>query len=58
MAKFSYQAISENGTNVSGTLEADSIEMAQNALLAKGYIPTKVSATTKNSGEHGQCEDF
>jgi type II secretory pathway component PulF len=47
MAKFSYQAISENGTNVSGTLEADSIEMAQNALLAKGYIPTKVSATTK-----------
>ncbi len=47
MAKFSYQAINENGTNVSGTLEADSMEMAQNALLAKGYIPTKVSATTK-----------
>jgi len=51
MAKFSYQAISENGTNVSGTIEADSVAAAESALLGKGYIPTKVSATaTVRSG--------
>ena len=47
MANFSYQAINENGTNVSGKIEADSVETAENALLAKGYIPSKVTATGK-----------
>jgi type II secretory pathway component PulF len=47
MANFSYQAINENGTNVSGTIEADSVEMAESALLAKGVIPSKVTATAK-----------
>ena len=41
MANFSYQAINENGTNVSGTIEADSVEMAEKALLSKGYIPPR-----------------
>ncbi|MEI6313455.1 MAG: type II secretion system F family protein [Syntrophus sp. (in: bacteria)] len=46
MAKYSYQAINESGANVSGTIEADSVEMAENLLLAKGYIPLKISATS------------
>ena len=50
MANFSYQAISENGTKVSGTIEADSVEMAENTLLSKGYIPSKVSAATMTWG--------
>jgi len=44
MTKYSYQAINESGANVIGTVEADSVEMAENLLLAKGYIPSKVSA--------------
>ncbi|MCE5264041.1 MAG: type II secretion system F family protein [Deltaproteobacteria bacterium] len=47
MANFSYQAINENGANVSGLIEAESIEMAQNVLLSKGYIPTEVAAASR-----------
>jgi type II secretory pathway component PulF len=47
MANYSYQAINENGANVSGTIEADSVEMAEIALLSKGYIPAKIKATAK-----------
>ena len=50
MANFSYQAINENGMTVNGTLEADSVEMAENALLSRGYIPSKVTATAKAGG--------
>ena len=46
MTKYSYSAISESGENVTGTIEADSVEMAENLLLAKGYIPAKVSAAS------------
>ncbi|OIP88070.1 MAG: type II secretion system F family protein [Syntrophobacterales bacterium CG_4_8_14_3_um_filter_58_8] len=44
MTNFSYEAINESGMSVNGTIEADSVEMAENLLLAKGYIPTRVSA--------------
>ena len=47
MANFSYQAINESGTNVSGVIQADSVELAENLLLSKGYIPSKVAATSR-----------
>lgn len=46
MTNFSYEAINENGRNVGGTIEADSVTMAENLLLAKGYIPIRVSAAS------------
>lgn len=46
MTNFSYEAINESGMNVSGKIEADSVEMAENLLLSKGYIPTRVSAAS------------
>jgi len=49
MAKFSYQGINESGTNVSGTIEADSIEMAEVLILAKGFIPSRIVLAAKAS---------
>jgi type IV pilus assembly protein PilC len=46
MTIFSYEAINESGLNVKGTIEADSVEMAENLLSSKGYIPTSVSAAS------------
>ncbi len=45
MAKYSYQAINESGNTVSGELEADSLDMANTILTARGYIPSKVTET-------------
>jgi len=47
MAYFSYQGINESGTNVSGTIEAESYEMAENLILAKGFVPSRIAPTTK-----------
>ena len=44
MPKFSYKAISETGSSVTGVVEAESIDMASAILSEKGYIPTKVSS--------------
>jgi type IV pilus assembly protein PilC len=49
MANFSYQAINESGTNVSGVIQADSVEIAENLLLSRGYIPSKVVAESRVS---------
>jgi type II secretory pathway component PulF len=49
MANFSYQAINESGTTISGMIQADTPEMAQNLLLSKGYIPSKVAAAKRGS---------
>lgn len=46
MTTFSYDAINESGANVNGTIEADSLEIAEHLLLSRGYIPTAVSATS------------
>lgn len=43
MPNFSYQAINENGTSVTGTVEADTVEMAENIIMSRGYIPSKVA---------------
>jgi type IV pilus assembly protein PilC len=42
MPTFSYQAINESGKIISGEIEAASQGMANNALTARGFIPTKV----------------
>jgi type II secretory pathway component PulF len=52
MANFSYRAINESGLTVTGIVEADSVDMANNMLLGRGYIPTKV-VTEKQAGGGG-----
>lgn len=42
MPKFAYKAINELGNAVSGTVDAESEEMANNVLAGRGYIPSKV----------------
>jgi type IV pilus assembly protein PilC len=42
MALYSYQAFNESGNVVSGEIEADSLTMANNALTARGFIPSRV----------------
>jgi type II secretory pathway component PulF len=43
MTKFSFQAFDESGVTISSVVEADSAEMANDILLARGYIPTRVT---------------
>lgn len=59
MPKFNYKAINENGRSVSGEIEADSVAAANNALLARGYIPAKVSqaAPLLSSALAGQLKE-
>jgi type IV pilus assembly protein PilC len=49
MATFSYQAISETGTTISGEIEAGSEELASEKLLGMGAIPIKVSLRATES---------
>jgi type IV pilus assembly protein PilC len=42
MPKFSYSAINETGNTISGNLEADTLENANNQLASRGLIPTRV----------------
>ncbi len=41
--KFSYKALSEAGTRISGSIDADSLDEAYRILNNRGYIPTRVS---------------
>jgi type II secretory pathway component PulF len=43
MPNYSYQAINEIGENVTGTLEAESMDVANSIILARGLIPSKIS---------------
>ncbi len=43
MKKFVCQAIDESGVTISSVVEAESAEMANDILLSRGYIPTKVT---------------
>jgi len=49
MPFFSYKAINEEGKTVEGQLEAESQSLAEKVLAARGLIPTKISATVKQS---------
>ena len=43
MTKFSYQAINESGSVISGVIEAESADMANSMLSARGYIPSQLT---------------
>jgi type II secretory pathway component PulF len=58
MANFSYQAISESGRSITGTVEADSVEMAENVLLAKGYIPSGIRAANPSASMGGSLIEW
>jgi MSHA biogenesis protein MshG len=42
MPTYSYQAINESGSTIRGEIEADSTDMANNILSARGYLPSRV----------------
>ena len=50
MPKFSYQAITETGSTISGVIEAESQESASSILASRGYIPTRVKAEQAGLG--------
>jgi len=45
MPSYSYQAINESGMNVTGTLEAETVDMANAIILSRGLIPSKLNQT-------------
>jgi len=51
MPTFSYQAITDNGNNITGTIEADSPEAAAQLLAERGYIPARVTATGRGGSK-------
>ncbi len=53
MTQFAYQALNENGNPISGLIEADSVETANQLLSTKGYIPTRVNEPGRGSGARG-----
>jgi type II secretory pathway component PulF len=42
MPKFSYRAITDDGTTTTGEVEAESVEKASSLIASQGYIPTRV----------------
>ena len=51
MPNYNYQAINESGKNVSGTLEADSVDVANSIILGRGLIPSKISQIQGTTGD-------
>ena len=50
MPKYTFQAINENGNTFSDVIEADSIDMANSILSARGYIPVSVAEQSGAGG--------
>ena len=50
MPNFQYQAFTESGSSVTGTIEAKSMEEARQLIASKGFIPSKV---TRGGGGEG-----
>ncbi len=42
MPVFSYEALNENGSNITGAIEADSEAAAGNLLTSRGYVPLRI----------------
>jgi type IV pilus assembly protein PilC len=51
MPNYNYQAINESGKNVEGTLEAESVDLANSIILARGLIPSKLSPVKITNGD-------
>jgi type II secretory pathway component PulF len=47
MPKYIYEAINENGNTASGTLEAESVEVANFMLISRNLIPSKIKEQSK-----------
>ena len=43
MPNYYYQAINESGKNVTGTLEAESVDVANSIIFTRELIPSKLS---------------
>jgi type II secretory pathway component PulF len=52
MPSYNYQAINESGKNVTGTLEAESVDAATSIILGRGLIPSKLNQTQVTSSEN------
>ncbi|MFC1798552.1 type II secretion system F family protein [Thermodesulfobacteriota bacterium] len=50
MPKYTYQAINESGSTVSDVVEAESVEVANSAITARGYIPISVTEAGGGGG--------
>jgi type II secretory pathway component PulF len=50
--QYSYKAISPAGTEVTGVIQADSLEAAQNNLVAQGLIPASVRPGSPAAGQN------
>ncbi len=50
MPKFSYEATTETGASITGSLDADSVDSTVNMLLARGLIPLKVAPGKEHGG--------
>jgi type IV pilus assembly protein PilC len=50
MAYFSYKAINQRGVEITGAVEATSVEAVQNMLVEQGLIPSAVKGKTASSG--------
>ena len=51
MPNYSYQAINESGENVTGTLEAESVDVVNAIILGRGLIPSKISQIQVTTGD-------
>jgi type II secretory pathway component PulF len=47
MPKYIYEAINENGETASGTLEVESVEVANSILISRNLIPSKIKEQSK-----------
>jgi len=52
MPKYIYEAINENGDTVSGTLEVESVEVANSILISRNLIPSKIKEQSKPGDNH------
>jgi type II secretory pathway component PulF len=51
MTNYIYQAIDENGKTIAGTLEAESTDMANSLLAARGLMPSQIIEEKNSTGE-------
>lgn len=52
MAKYVYQAINEGGNTISGVIEAESIDMVNSIIMARGLIPSKITEERVHAGSN------
>jgi type IV pilus assembly protein PilC len=50
MPRFVYEAITETGSNISGAIDADTLEMATSLLTTRGYIPSRIRPEAEVAG--------